>query len=416
MDGKMVRILLLGALFLFLVAACGPNVPFQPGEDDTDALYTQAAQTVIAKFTLQAGETAIAQLTEIAQPATPTAVVEDVESPTPVSPTATSVPTNTPEPSPTPLPPTATPVPPTSTPLPPTATPLPPTATPIPCDWASFVSDVRLIDGEPVKAGTTYTKIWRLKNIGSCTWNREYSIVFVSGSQMDAPGRVYLDSQVRPGESIDVSVQIKAPSAAGEYIGYWQLRNANGVNFGIGENASRAFWIKIEVREPTQTVFNMADNYCSAEWRNRVDLLSCPGQITDLESGFVLLQAEPSLENGTKENEPGIIMRPDSSDGGWVQGRYPPFRVEAGDRFRAVIGCMADNPDCRVIFQLNYRADGGAVQNLGSWTEVFDRNVYKLDVDLNPLAGKSVEFILTVLNDGNSIDDTVFWLVPRVMR
>jgi hypothetical protein len=67
-----------------------------------------------------------------------------------------------------------------------------------------------------------------------------------------------------------------------------------------------------------------------------------------------------------------------------VQGRFPPFKVEAGDRFRTVIGCMADNPDCRAIFQLNYRADGGELQNLGTWTEAFDRSYNKLDIDLSP--------------------------------
>lgn len=420
MDSKMFRNLLVVVWVLIGLTACAPAT-VDPGTDNTDILFTQAAQTIIAKLTLEAGETAIAQLTAIAQPTSTTATTapdNPTVSPSPQPGSPTVIPTQTTAPSDTPIPPTATPLPPTSTPLPPTATPLPPTATPIPipCDWASFVADVHISDGETLKLGETFTKTWRLKNIGSCTWTREYSLVFVNGSQMDAPNRVWLETQVRPGETVDVSVQFKAPTRAGEYIGYWQLRNANGVNFGIGENASRAFWIKIRVSEPTTMVFNLADNYCSAEWRNRVDLISCPGQLSEVESGFVLLQTEPLLENGTRENEPGIVVRPDNSDGGVVQGRFPPFRIESGDRFRTVIGCMSDSPDCRVIFQLNYRADGGGVQNLGSWTEVFDRNVYKLDVDLSPLAGKSVEFILTVLNDGNSKDDNAIWLLPRVMR
>ncbi len=33
-----------------------------------------------------------------------------------------------------------------------------------------------------------------------------------------------------------------------------------------------------------------------------------------------------------------------------------------------------------------------------------------------PLAGKSVEFILTVLNNGDSQDDWVFWLRPSILR
>jgi hypothetical protein len=412
MRRKLFLIFLVGVMTTIALVACGGLPTSGPQTDDTSALYTQAAETVIARLTLEAGETAIAKLTEIAGGNggdIHTATSMAVETSSPVPPTSTALPSETPQPTAT-LPPTATPLP-TATPIPPT-----PTPTPLPCDWASFVGDVLISDGNTIKAGTTFTKSWRLKNIGSCTWTRDYSLVFVSGSQMDAPNRVWLDTQVRPGETVDVSVVLKAPLQAGDYTGYWQLRNANGVNFGIGGNAQQAFWVKIRVAEPTVMVFNLSENYCSAEWRNRVELVSCPGQLTDVQSGYVLVQAEPLLENGTRENEPAIIVRPDSSDGGTIQGRFPPFRVQSGDRFRTAIGCMANSPGCSVVFQLNYRADGGSVQNLGTWTEVVDQSINKLDIDLAPLAGKSVEFILTVFNNGNSVDDNAFWLLPRVMR
>jgi hypothetical protein len=410
---KLFYLILIGALCGLALAGCNGLIPVGPETDDTSALYTQAAETVIAKLTLEAGQSAIAKLTEIAsgEDSTPPTAspTTPVDSPVPATATATAFPTDTPQPTAT-LPPTATPLP-TSTPIPPTATP-----TPLPCDWASFVRDVQIGDGNIIKGGTTFTKIWRLQNIGSCTWTRDYSLVFVSGTQMDAPNRVWLDTQVRPGETVDVSVQLKAPLQAGDYIGYWQLRNANGVNFGIGSNAQQVFWVKIRVAEPSEMVFNLSENYCSAEWRNRVELVSCPGQLADVESGFALVQAEPLLENGTKENEPAIVVRPDNSDGGIIQGRFPPFKVQTGDRFRTVIGCMDNSPGCSVVFQLNYQADGGSVQNLGTWTEVFDKSITKLDIGLAPLAGKSVEFILTVYNNGNSVDDNAFWLLPRVMR
>ncbi|KPL83812.1 hypothetical protein SE15_00740 [Thermanaerothrix daxensis] len=68
------------------------------------------------------------------------------------------------------------------------------------------------------------------------------------------------------------------------------------------------------------------------------------------------------------------------------------------------------------MFQLNYVADGGAEQNLGSWTQTYDGKWESLDVDLSSLDGKSVQFILKVLNNGNSQDDLAFWLAPRVVR
>ena len=406
MHTKLFTTILIGILASLALAACNGFLPDGPEPEDTGALYTQAAETVVARLTLDAGQTAIAKLTEIASGEDSTPPTASPTMPVESPPPATATPTATPPPTPTDTP---TPVP-TNTPTP-TITP-----TPIPCDWASFVRDVQISDGNTIKAGTTFTKIWRLQNIGSCTWTRDYALVFVSGVQMDAPNRVWLDTQVRPGETVDVAVEMRAPLKAGDYTGYWQLRNANGVNFGIGADARQVFWVKIRVAEPTEMAFNLTENYCSAEWRNRVELVTCPGQLTDVESGFVLVQAEPEIENGTKENEPAIVVRPDNSDGGTIQGRFPPFKVQAGDRFRTVIGCMDNSPGCSVVFQLNYRADGGSVQTLGNWTEVFDRSITKLDIDLAPLAGKSVEFILTVYNNGNSVDDNVFWLLPRVMR
>jgi hypothetical protein len=411
MHRKLTLIFLIGLMTILTLVACEGLPPAGSGTDDPAVLYTQAAQTIIAKLTLEAGQTAVAQLTEIASGegstetiVTPTPPVETIPSPT-----ATATLTATPQPTAT-LPPTATSVP-TSTTIPPTATP-----TPIPCDWASFVKDVTISDGNIIKPGVTFTKTWRLKNIGSCTWTRDYALVFVNGAQMDAPNRIWLDTQVRPGETVDLSVQLKAPARTGDYTGTWQLRNADGINFGIGSNASQAFWVSIRVVEPNEIAFNLAENSCSAEWRNRVELVSCPGQLTDVDSGFTLVQAEPVLENGTKENEAAIVVRPDSSNGGTIQGRFPPFKIQAGDRFRTAIGCMENSLGCSVVFQLNYRADGGSVQNLGTWTEVYDKSINKIDIDLSALAGKSVEFILTVYNNGNSFDDNAFWLLPRVMR
>ncbi|MBL8100545.1 MAG: hypothetical protein JNK81_15280, partial [Anaerolineales bacterium] len=82
---------------------------------------------------------------------------------------------------------------PTQTPLPPTATADSATNTPFPtstsapqtyCDWAFFVKDVTIPDGTTLLPGETFTKVWRLKNRGTCTWSPDYMLVFSSGSQM----------------------------------------------------------------------------------------------------------------------------------------------------------------------------------------------------------------------------------------
>jgi hypothetical protein len=128
---------------------------------------------------------------------------------------------------------------PTSTPFPT----LPPAATPTSnCDAALFVADISFPDNTPVPAGTTFDKIWRLKNVGSCSWTPAYSVVFLSGDSMGGPAVQALTGNVNPGQTIDLSVVMTAPSSSGTHVGYWILRNASGVTF------HSQFYVQIKVQ------------------------------------------------------------------------------------------------------------------------------------------------------------------------
>ncbi len=129
-------------------------------------------------------------------------------------------------------PPAASPVPasatPSFTPLPPTA--VPPTAT-TSCDGAQFVTDVTYPDGTTVTAGDGFTKTWRLKNTGTCSWTPSYALVFTGGESMSGPSVQALTGNVNPGQTVDISVALTAPASNGSYTGNWGLRNASGVTF-----------------------------------------------------------------------------------------------------------------------------------------------------------------------------------------
>ncbi len=99
-----------------------------------------------------------------------------------------------------------------------------------------------------------------------------------------------------------------------------------------------------------------------------------------------------------------------------ISGTYPAFKVKSGDQFKASIGCLQEAVGCDVMFQLNYRVDGGSLKNLGTWTEVYDGRVNRVKVDLTPLAGKSVQFVLTVLANGSADNDQAFWHAPAIVR
>ena len=143
---------------------------------------------------------------------------------------------------------------PTQTAIPATATPIPATSTPLPtatavsyCDWVSFVKDMTVSDGTKFMPGETFTKTWRLKNRGTCTWTADYMLVFTSGEPMGGTTAIRLPSNVAPGQAVDVSVTLTAPAKRGHYIGYWMLRNPSGVLFGYGDRANQAFYVDINV-------------------------------------------------------------------------------------------------------------------------------------------------------------------------
>jgi hypothetical protein len=108
---------------------------------------------------------------------------------------------------------------------------------------ASFIADLTIPDDTEITAGESFTKTWQLYNNGDCTWGPNYSLVFVSGEQMDAPESTPLPA-VEPGSTVDLSLLMVAPAESGAYRGDWQLRDPNGLLFGPGDDP---IWVQIVV-------------------------------------------------------------------------------------------------------------------------------------------------------------------------
>jgi VCBS repeat-containing protein len=125
-----------------------------------------------------------------------------------------------------------------------------PTAAPTspPCkDRASYVRDVSVPDGTRFDPEESFTKTWRFRNEGTCTWTTNYSVVFVSGYAMNASPVLSLLGEVRPGDMVDITHSFQAPMQDGEYAGFWKLRNDEGGLFGIGSTGRSPFWVQIKV-------------------------------------------------------------------------------------------------------------------------------------------------------------------------
>jgi len=133
----------------------------------------------------------------------------------------------------------------------PNLTPGTPTVLPSACDRAEFIADVNVPPGTVMSPGTTFTKTWRLKNLGPCTWTTSYGLVFFSGEQMGAISSAGFTQSVDVGETVDISINMTAPNAPGSYRGYWMFRNSTGSNFGIGPDANQPWFVDINVSGPT---------------------------------------------------------------------------------------------------------------------------------------------------------------------
>jgi len=285
------------------------------------------------------------------------------------------------------------------------------------CDAAAFVSDVTYPDGSNISLGSTFTKIWRLKNTGTCTWSTSYAFVYVGGERFGAPAAVSIPTNVGPGQTVDLAVNLTAPNQSGHYRGDWKLRNSSNVLFGIGTEAAANFFVDINVTGYAVTGYDFIDNlnYCDdASWQNASRDLPCPGSDGD-NRGFVIGLDSPKLEDG-KSHGRALLTFPEKSSDGFISGKFEPVKIESGDRFQALIGCEYKANDCDVIFRLQYQVGSGGIRTLGQWREVYEGQYYPLNIDLSTLSGEKVKFILTVFANGSSHEDHALWIDPRITR
>jgi hypothetical protein len=112
---------------------------------------------------------------------------------------------------------------------------------------ALFIADLTIPDDTLLTAGETFTKTWRLQNLGSCVWDASYSLTPVAGDKMGSSESVPLTTTVPPGELGDLSITLIAPESPGGYRGEWQLMNSEGILFGIGPGSDKPFWVQIVV-------------------------------------------------------------------------------------------------------------------------------------------------------------------------
>ncbi|NWG08280.1 MAG: hypothetical protein HXY35_16515 [Chloroflexi bacterium] len=368
---KIVRFISVLFIVVFALSAC--NLPSRaPATEEPNAIFTAAALTVQA------------QLTQSVPFNTPTLPPPPATN-TPVIATTAAPPTNTPVVSPTAA-----------------------------CDAALFVKDVTIPDGTQIEPGASFTKTWRLRNIGTCTWSG-YSLVFDSGESMNgSPNAI---GTVGPGQEVDVSVSFTVPvSFSGTVRSYWRLRNASGVLLPVQNGyQGKSFFVEIKVAS-TSSGFDLHTRAPDATWVSGAGNLTFGGPDTNAD-GFVMYRNNQKLEDGSSAAKV-LEMYPQWVNDGVITGRFPAYTIRAGEHFKAKIGFLAlGDGTCgsgNVKFQLNYR-EAGTLKSLGEWTETCNGTLNSIDVDLSSLAGKNIELVLAVLANGPATQDMAVWVSPQVI-
>lgn len=239
---------LLGFLLLVLsLTACNGAAQTTPTVD-ANAKVTEAVLTVYAQMTQAATEAPPPTATNTAVPSPTPTIVQPTQIPTEVPaeeagdqeggeagdggdagddaggavPTSTLVPTNPPAPTENP-------------------------EAGMPCYRANLEYET-IPDGTEFYPGRKFTKMWRLKNTGSCTWNENFFLKFVDGDLLNAPANVRLTNERVPTWGfVNVEVDMTAPAKTGTHKGHWMIVSDDGKIFGIGPEGEGWFWVEIEV-------------------------------------------------------------------------------------------------------------------------------------------------------------------------
>ena len=109
---------------------------------------------------------------------------------------------------------------------------------------AACVQDVTIKHGQKFPPGAEFVKVWKLRNSGSVPWPASTEIALEGGEPLGQDGPAFVGT-VPPGGSVDVwTGGLKAPDAAGRYVGYWRLRDGSSkVPFGD------LVWVDVTVEE-----------------------------------------------------------------------------------------------------------------------------------------------------------------------
>jgi len=188
----------------------------------------------------------------------------------------------------------------TVTPIPQVVTVTP--ASPLTCiNNSAFVADVTVPDKTVLAPGQAFTKIWRVRNTGTCTWGTDEELVFVRGETMTKTLTIAIPATA-PGATVDLSIAMTAPAAPGAHIADWRMRNHGGAIFGTTLNVAIIVPGPTPINTPVSCPFTPAIESFTAS----------PTTITAGQSATLIWGAVTGAEMAEIDNGVGGIATPGS--------------------------------------------------------------------------------------------------------
>ncbi|MBO3742154.1 NBR1-Ig-like domain-containing protein [Actinoplanes flavus] len=96
-------------------------------------------------------------------------------------------------------------------------------------DDSRFEGDITYPDGTLVPPNSSFTKVWRLRNTGTVVWANRF-LARANEQPCEAPALVPIP-QTAPGETVDISVEVRTPGTAGPCKIFWKMADEQGRTF-----------------------------------------------------------------------------------------------------------------------------------------------------------------------------------------
>ncbi|MBM3137806.1 MAG: hypothetical protein FJZ98_06425 [Chloroflexi bacterium] len=174
--------------------------------------------------------------------------------------------------------------------------------------------------------------------------------------------------------------------------------------------------------DPQTIMVDIAAKPCSISWSNNGEYLPCPGILDDISGGHVSLTEDPVINGAILVNQSALLTIPAQSDSSFraIFGKLPPYTVKTGDRFKAVLACADGHPNCDATISLEYYTSDNQILTVtgAEWQVTYNSSggyVYA-DASLEALAGRTLQFLLAVRDNGDASDDYILWIQPQIVN